>query len=112
MTDIKALVERVGKLLPVSWDNEVNGFGEPTHAVLTFGTHQTQAITMAPDDFMALNELAQAISTLLSDNERLRDLLQEVTVKGIEDLCECGQPECLTFRIRESLSASPLEGRE
>src|SRR5687768_11483606 len=59
----RELLERLNRLLPVSWDNETNGYGEPIYANLTFGDHQTQAMTMCPDDWMALNDIPAAIAS-------------------------------------------------
>lgn len=65
------LVERLQRLLPVSWDNELDGRGEPTHAVLTFGEHPTQAMSMRPDDWMTLNELPVRMAELEARNREL-----------------------------------------
>lgn len=97
MDDLKGLIERVSKLLPVSWDNEVDGFGEPTHAVLTFGEHQTQAITMCPDDWMALNEIVPTLRRLSQELEEVREGWRDIaTAPDREDgvlVCDANKPD-------------------
>lgn len=48
------------RLLPVSYHNTAD------YAELTFGDHQTQAMTMDPDTWTALNELPNAVRAALS----------------------------------------------
>lgn len=67
--DVKALVERLSRLLPVVVNNT------PDYAELSFGdAHPTQAMTMAPDDWMALNDIAAALTAQADEIERLRKL--------------------------------------
>jgi hypothetical protein len=75
-TPAQELIERMKKLLPVSWDNELDGHGEPIHAVLTFGDHSTQAITLCPDDWMALNEIPDLLLSNSIELERYREALK------------------------------------
>jgi len=82
------LIEAVKRFLPVSWDNELDGHGEPTHAVLTFGDHQTQAITLQPDDWTKLNDIPDTIEALLSRVDKLEEALKKCRHKFLhyEDL--------------------------
>lgn len=76
--DVKALVERVSRLLPVVVNNT------PDYAELSFGdAHPTQAMTMAPDDWLALNELIPALTAQADEITRLRAAL-----KPFADCCE------------------------
>jgi hypothetical protein len=76
------LIERLSGLLPVSWDNELDGHGEPTHANLTFGEHPTQAMTLRPDDWMALNELIRALTQADARIARLEEALKQVASRS------------------------------
>lgn len=82
------LIERLNKLLPVSWDNELDGHGEPTHAVLTFGEHQTQAITLCPDDWMALNNLASRLTELTRALDEIMAEYRKYGATGIDVMFE------------------------
>ena len=67
--EIKALVERASRLLPVV----VNMTQD--YAELSFGdAHPTQAMTMQPDDWLALNEIVAALTAQADEIERLRKL--------------------------------------
>jgi hypothetical protein len=78
-TETDRLIERLRRLLPVSWTHEVDpATGEPMYANMQFGEHQTQAMSMMPDDWMTLNELPAVLELLkpmLAERERLLALL-------------------------------------
>jgi hypothetical protein len=75
---MRTVAERLKRLLPVSWTHEVDpATGEPMHANMQFGEHRTQAMSMDPDDWMALNELPALIEELVEALEHARDLLMQ-----------------------------------
>jgi hypothetical protein len=72
------VVEALKRLLPVSWTNEVDpSTGEAIYANMQFGEHQTQAMSMRPDDWMLLNDLPDTIERLREENARRVDDLPD-----------------------------------
>lgn len=74
--EIKALVERASRLLPVV----VNITQD--YAELSFGdAHPTQAMTMQPDDWLALNDIASALTAQADEIERLNAIARRYMEK-------------------------------
>jgi hypothetical protein len=70
MSAIERIVEMAEKakaIGPVTFDVETDGYNQPTHAVMTFGDHPTQAMTMRPEDWQAASDALEALRNLVPD---------------------------------------------